>query len=331
MARRSDGFQAVVCAPQGARSDAGLDIIGHGKPFDGRKSRRVVRFDLSSLERTDARNYLQGVGFQPTVSDGHAVFVLRDGEQTFYIPTAVLLQGLVRMTRRLSKVLLNPVGRETSWRPILLDDNTVGIQSKSGLLRTGEARTAQQDSRLIWLSCYPTARRAWDSVYTHALDGRLDIDPPSAEVTATLTGLNKQKVQCVTWMTVRTLRPLERPTLFSAQLKNKVFVFDLSHLQIPKGHGRKVHQLSTIPKGPQGWELTDHEWEVIKEVMDGFHSDGPKTFARRTLNEVLEKFGEGKSFDEYPARVPKYFRQLRLTGKWPSIEATLAKLRRPEG
>ena len=328
MVRRSGVIQAAVCGADDVRVETGLDVIGHGKPFDGQKSRRVVQFNLASLERTDSSYYLEAVGFRPTVSNGQAVFVLRDGRQTFYIPTAVILQGLVRMTQRLAHVLLSPVGRDTFWRPILLDDNTVGIEAKSGLLITGLRRTAQQDDRLIWFSCYPSARRAWDSVYAHALDGRLDIDLPSAEVTATLTGLNKRRVQCVTWMTVRTLRPLEKPTLFSPQLKNKTFIFDLTHRQIPKGQGRKVHRLDTLPKGPLGWRLTDQEWEAVREVMDGFHTSGPRTFARGTLEDVLEKFGEGKSFKAYPARVSKYYRQLRITGKWPRIESKLRHIRR---
>lgn len=323
--RTEAGFMASAVGLQGERSLTTLKEVIQGGPFPGRQRRRTLAFDLRRLTKCPPDEYLQGVGMAAAVQDGQDVYALVAEGHRYLVPASVLLQGLVRMTARFSHVLFHPLGRDLYFSPTCRAGE-VYVDVKPGVLPDAK-RTPRNNDRLVWLTCYPTARRFWDSVYANAMRGRLGVDLPAARVRVRLKGSAKRHLTLVDWMTVATLEPREAPSIFQEELAGRTFTFDLSHQHTPKCHGRRRQRLEGLPKGEDGWKLSDDEWRHVSALLDERRTYGPRHFARQSLSSVVEKFGEGLSWKAYEPRVPAYYRKLRLTGKWELILAKLKTLR----
>lgn len=317
----------MVCAVnrQGERTLTTLKEVIEGESFPGRQRRKALTFDLRSLTKCSPDEYLQGIGMVGAIQDGQDVYELVAEGHRYLVPASVLLQGLIRMTARFSHVLFHPLGRDLYFLPTC-KAGEVYVDVKAGVLPDAR-RTAQTNDRLVWLTCYPTARRFWDSVYANAAHGRLSVDLPAARVHVRLKGSAKRHLTLVDWMTVATLEPQEAPSMFEREIVVRTFTFDLSHQQTPKGHGRRRQTLEGLPEGEDGWQLSDDEWQQVSTLLDRRRTYGPRHFARHSLSLVLEKFGKGLSWKDFEPRIPAYYRKLRLSGKWELVLSTLRTVR----
>lgn len=201
-----------------------------------------------------------------------------------------------------------------------------------------DARLPSIQSRFIWLTCFPSARRTWASVYDCAIRGHLGLTPPSAMVDASFAGHRTSDTVYATRMTVRRLVPSEQALPFAERYAPGSFVF----FEYSSTAAKKINDFRAvgnahpciktqldIVKGPTGWRMTDKEWNDVLVELEraGFSSDKP---AKANVDIALEKFGEGKAWPSMGSawRSAEYvYQRWSKQGKWDLLKQVLSDLR----
>ncbi len=273
------------------------------------------KFDLRTLRKSSAAEYLGGLGFLPPVSDGQAVYELMHGADRVLLPASVLLSELPGSLRYTGNHLL---------RLASLDNFAFQAPSPDGGLPTvrflrvfglpaAKFNLQSYQNTFLWLTGFRSARQMWASVREHATLGRLDLDLPAAEVNASFTVVRSGNICCAVRMNVRELTPLEAPIPSAIALQGRTFEF--RHFDTAPGD----EHLSLVAN-----PLTQSEWELLAPILLKKVFDRSKPL----YDIVLRKTWTNAAWNTFGPQfhlAARIYRNHMRTGKWPLfVEALLA-------
>ena len=339
--RVGDRLVPVYIDSSGYRTTGSLRSTKSLMPRQGYKSADVEEASLESMEPVSAREYLDAIGFAHADPSGHQVFSLRVDGRRALIPTAVLLCALVGRMSAVGDRLLEAASLDRIAVPTV-NGGRLQIEFDRKAKLTQDAVLPSVQARYTWLTCYPTARRLWNSVYASAVDGRLGLIPAKAIVKASLIGHRTADTIFVTRMVVRSLNPEEHPLPFAAAHHSGPFEFyehsalhadKLSAFRAALRDSGSLHPCckvqTDIPQGPEGWRMTAGEWQfVLGELRKaGFKS---QVSVKNNINRALEKYATGTPWTAMGPdwrSAQKIYQHWARRGQWDLLKRLLAEMR----
>lgn len=335
--RRDGRLVPVFVNSVGARRIGSLHEARLGLPRSGYRAATVEGAPLHEMEATDASEYLDAIGLAGADPSGHQVFALSAQGQRILIPAVLVLLGLLGNLAAVGDCLLEAGSLDRVALPVVFGDQLrVRFYRHTRLCRA--TRETGPQARFAWLTCHSSARRFWHSVYTHATEGRLGLDPAKAMIDATFYGRKVRGTVIATRMSVNVLSPGETPLPFAAPYVERRFDFNARGSTGAANLGRfrargqphpSTKRETDIPLGPDGWKMSDAEW---KQVCDQFKRAGfaIKSTGKDSVDIMLEKFGAGTPWSAMGPRgesaraVYKYWVP---QGRWDLLKRLLADLR----
>lgn len=300
---------------------------------------RRIKTDLRSWKPCSFDEYAYAIG-RPVANDWqHAIWSFVDGNGRFLVPALALLRGLAKPNKRLLPFI---------FRPQSLDDICVLNSNASGpsvsvldaLPKLHKRNYDNLEQRLLWLTCYPSARRAWASVYHSATQGRIDISLPSALIEARVQFVKHGNNHYVTKLGLSSAEALEQPFPFAQGAPSRFTFFsdrirDTTSLRNTPGRSKKLTLSMNIPRHPSGMlEVSDEEWSLIDGILAR-----PNWMAqnqRDSLDAILGKLANSipwadvkRQGSDAQAHVAVMFQRWKKSGKWDKILAVLERRRTP--
>ncbi|WP_170168245.1 hypothetical protein [Pseudorhodoferax soli] len=267
----------------------------------------------------------------------HEVFALRVGTLTYLIPAFVLLSELPGTLASLEPYLLSHGGLQSLCAltsSSIEDDGTA--QTSVVVRRFCQPRRVTTSpavlARLTWMRAFPTGNRLWTSVLNFAQHGRLDLIPPAALLTVALKVRKVGDVRIVDHLTVRELKPLERP--FAAEMFDGETNFVLSALHTkaaPVGYDRP--RLTDIEFAEFTSPLSDEEWWLYGHLLVKTQASRRNGNLRTDVDFILQKLASGLSWrhgqsNSKTSLVHTKFLILRREGRWEPFKEALLAYRR---
>jgi transposase len=303
------------------------------RPGDSLSAAITLRTSFCDWERASPREYAAAVGIESDVTEHHETFLILTGRTRIVLPAWLLQRTMFGPYNCITEFLYVPNGLEQFCSPIF-DGNefTVGVVPRKEL---GKARkTAELAQRMEWLYAYPTAYRAWNSVYRFACSGRIGFELPNAEVLLSVHGKHAGDTFYATSVDILELKPLECP-LEWAKIDRESYVFSSGNIQYMVASKTRDARLMPIKNE---WDLTDQEWDVIEPIASyrrladrpGRPSGYP---LRDVVNGVILKMGTGIAWSElWNQRTgfsvsPMLYKRMKADGRWDRIVEVLAESR----
>lgn len=268
--------------------------IGSGTP----KTYRTA-FSLHDCKPGNCRTYLEGLGL------GHLseqpVMEVDSARGRLFIPAQVLVMGLFGKHPLMRKLLLRPGSLEflASATKSASDDD---VANKFRVRRVlSQAPTMAK--KLDWILAYPSAHAAWNSIYRHALDGKLAMTLPQADCIATIHGVRKAGRFFVTRMSVQEVTPSEKPALADSNDRPLTHAFR-DKLILPKRTTNRSGPIETsrIVELQNFVSITDVQWEHIAAILAGcMRMTKISPFSHRErIHTIFRKFAIGCIWEELP-------------------------------
>ena len=333
---------SVDCRPtpvyideRGERTTGSLGRFRGTFPRSGSKSAESTSVMLHLAVPVDGREYLDAIGLPNVAAEGHDVFALDSSGGRVLVPTAVLLASLVGRLFGVGDRLFE-AGSLDHLASATVSGGSVHVQLSLNAGSLVERNRSLTRARFEWLTCYPSARQLWDSVYLNASNGRLSLRPALARIDASFTGYRKKGTLYVTRAAFKNLVPLEEPYPFAAGCARREFSF---HENAPLrakclAQFRSERLLRTnsgpaVPVGAAGWGTTDEEWHRALDLMS---KEGYKRqpMAKRSIDTALQKFATGASWVETspnPNSAVKTYGKWRKRGQWHLFVKILREIR----
>lgn len=322
----------IIIDSNGVRSNGtAADLSKAGRVPGGYLLGDIDDADLASLERVEGSSYRTAVGLN-VGAEGHHIYALEHEGETIYIPASVLLRTFLGASRHIAASLLLPTGLDRDVVPLSKDGRLTISIGRMNFARTQLTRQLQE--RLLWFSCFPSARRMWASVYQHAVQGCVGLTPANARFSATVRGLRKGNDLFVTGLQLRSLTPCEEPLPFASSLKHKTFDLELIP-EATKSRMKKLHSQESfdVPRLNGSWRTDDGEWTEAGRLLkaQGFQFNRA---AKESIDAALEKWGTGSSWQSQGSgafkRAVKTYHMWKKRGQWDAFKAILKELRSPQ-
>lgn len=278
--------------------------IKDGVPTPKRSGRLVFEGEFSAWAPGSAKEYLAGLGMglPEGVENQHEVFTMvSDRRWTIHVPALVLMRAFFKPHPLVFPALYTPVGVDyisfvdySATPPsVVIDGNFCG----NGYVRNAISTDpdASQGQALRWLQLSKSAKQASQSIYQHALSGRLSMSLPSGRVRMVFHGPIQGKHLYATKATLVSVDMGEHDSITGASEK---FAFH------PTGDPDRIPKTSirdlTVPANPSGGhEITDAEWEAIEPMLVR-KMGKPKHSQREILNVIFNKLVSGVPWNKAP-------------------------------
>ena len=285
---------------------------------------------LAPSEVAEVRDCL---GF-PRGATGQDFFEFSCCGESYVLPAGVLMCAMFRPFRGLSRYLVAPQGLENLFvpsgnvaRPQL--QFFVGARTTTGL-QTKHAEGVLNS--FSWMYCFPSASQMWSSVLCNARSGRLTLDLPIGSFQFYGRGIPLGGRTLITDLKLTLLETIEEPLPhFSNHTRQIEFERMLHNPGSTRGSARVASQ--PLPSRAGVYALSDAEWSAAKEVLE-LPSTNPRQYAMRAVvNGILEKFGQGLSWQEASGLVksapllPKTYSRMKADGRWNWLMAYLLRTR----
>jgi len=285
-----------------------------------------VRVRLSSLTEVAPAAYLNAIGFPHASQDGHAVYRFLVGDVVVYAPAIVLLHALLGRLHGFGQHLLARNGLSICTFA-LVEDNKLRVRLPRNFAiscRSQDTDTFQ--THMGWLISHLSARVMWDSVAIHAMQGRLNLSLPLADVAINIHGKKIGDEVFAHRIQVMELLPLEPALPFASFLRRQGAVNFRPDVIPNEVWGKDVRPISDplLRRGANGFRLTDSEWEHLK----GRHGLG--RVKRATVDALLLKMGDGvswRSFGGNAGHVHDLYARLKKTIGWAEFRRRVNRLR----
>lgn len=301
-------------------------------------SRRKVKTDLRTWKPCSFEEYSYAIGRPIAEGRQHAAWSFFDGSARFVVPCLALLRELAKPMKHLLPHM---------FRPQSLDDVCVldvsaasPTVSALGALRLRRDRLYDElEQRLLWLTCFPSARLAWASVYQAARQGRIDIALPHASLDMAAYYVKHGNNHYVVRLGLCAVEAHEEPFPFASGAPAHYVFVDERKRELPRLECRskatnQPKLRMDVPAHADGTvSVTDAEWEVLRTVlpMTRRKSSNP----RASLDAILSKLANGTPWIEvkYPgtdrqANVHSTFRRWQASRRWDEILQVLERMRK---
>jgi hypothetical protein len=296
----------------------------------------TLNTSFSQWERISAREYAKAFGITSSVTDCHGAFSIPHEGGNIVFPAWELQRTLLGAPATIANYVYRPGGLELLCSPVCTSNNfTIALPVGRELGR--RQRSDVLTERLTWFYAYPSAYRAWNSIYRHACSGRIDIDLPSADAQISAHGRIIDGVFYARRIYVLKLVPLE-PPLDWAKTDREAYHFVNGLMQYIKS--RQTGDPRLRPIGHR-WTLTDDEWMVVQKIvfsrtLPSQHGRPWKHDVREAVDGIIVKMGTGMSWAGLDnSRVKVYvsshlYKRMKADGRWDHIAEFLASSRRKQ-
>lgn len=204
--------------------------------------------------------------------------------QQVIVPAQELICLLLTGNEKLRPLLFTPTAPES----FLESDPLHRVKLVPALKRRG---TSHGMSLLRWITSYPSARRAWASVYAHALDGRLGLHLPNARMEVRFRGVTHGPHVLTVDCALAALEPTEAP-----------FVPD-SHGPAPWTFKTRAEErfrrVPLLHRADGSLQLSDEEWAEINDIL-GEDLVSAVENTRVALNALVYAHASGTSWSHVP-------------------------------
>lgn len=321
--RRQGEPHLVVVGPDGERGLRPFKYLRSAAPEPrGAKYVTLSHVALNDFRECDPAEYLALAGFKPSVSSDHRVYELRTASERLLVPASVMMLGVFSRPSQLAQWLcsaapLNCLAVAT------FDENEPTLTFSPGAVIGGRDKKCFQE-RFLWLTGFPSARRAWSSVAINISAKRLAFDMPDACVNGSVRGLSRGDTVLVTRLYIGEVTPTELPLPNATGLAGKRFLVNLRNENCRKMRPDTLLDDALVPNAT-GWHTTDEEWGRVCELLGSRYP----ARARPRLDEILLKLGTGRAWDDINGESQArslYFR-LRHQGRWALIRERLVAYR----
>jgi hypothetical protein len=269
---------ATVCWNK--TSDVELsELASRGLPDSDALLRRYI-LDLRKFRCASFEEYAF-VFNRPTLEKyRHSTWSVLCGRTRLVIPALALLRAFIRPGQVLFPKLFKPQSLDDVCE-FSKNDNEYFVQS---LIRLGDIRNTHNKTfmgPLSWFYCFPSARRAWASVYQSAKKGRLHFELPKATMTVSLRGMRVGATIYVTQLGLIGIEAHEDPLEFA--MGHSLFI-EAS----PTRSKAYMRNAQDEPVAIEFQELSDAEWDSIGPLLIR-ENRVPHIDYRPLLNCVLQK------------------------------------------
>jgi hypothetical protein len=330
-----DRYVTRLVDQHGVRSTGRIEALHASLPPRSYMVASAADVDLFSLRPMNPKDYLWQFGLRNADPAGQQIFLLVAAGRRLCVPTAVLLQGLLTTFTAVGKYLLSAGGLDQLAQPVL-ENGHLSFPRPIGSISEREQDTVAW-SRMPWLTCYPSARRMWASVYDGATKGRLTLEPPRARVSAKFFGRCDSGIVYVTRVSIGSIEADEEPLSFAHGCVPRRFDLPMyrsrssadvlteyrAHANLPE-----LKRQADIPLGPHGARMSYEEWLVVSQKMRLLGFAVPDS-AMNPVNLALEKHSSGKTWTSMgvaKGNLTLYSNWLR-NGKWDALKGILSEIR----
>jgi hypothetical protein len=322
----------------------GLEKSGQAKylspsePYKSRPGKSLsaaitLRTSLCDWKRASPREYAAAFGFESDVTEHHETHLILTARTRILLPAWLLQRAMFGPYYCITEFLYATNGLEQLCSPIINGNKfSIGLAPRKEF---GKARkTTKLVQRMEWLYAYPSAYRAWNSVYRFASSGRIGFELPSAEVLLSVHGKHAGDTFYAISVEILELNPLECP-LEWAKIDRKGYI--LSGDNVQHMIARKTCDARLVPIKNE-WDLTDQEWDLIKPIASyrpvADRPGRPSGYSLRdVVNGVILKMGTGIAWSEVWnqrkgfSASPMLYRRMRVDGRWEKIVEILVRSR----
>lgn len=321
---------ALASSGEGATKFIELAALGYRGLPEANTYARHITLNLRDLQVASFCEYAEAFGQKLSSEPRHSVWSLQLGRSRLVIPALALLRAFVRPNR----VLLPQMFKAQSLDDIcfLADKGSSSYVQAHGNL--GDIRNTRESTvmgPLSWFFCFPSARRAWASVYQAAKEGHLHFELPN--VRATLASRHHRVgLNCyVTTMSLVQFEALDDPADFATG--HPRFFMASAHTRALKRSATEEGDHSI------GRELSDEEWHALGPILVRTdHGRRYETSRNRVLlNCILQKLSTDISWRDLadlhgclPTTIASALARWRADGRLDLVMEKLTKLRTPE-
>lgn len=316
---RSDGALKLIFQDVDGGHEVGdIRELRNRLPF-GAEASHTLALDLCAHEPYSTKLYLDGVGHTRLDAGGQECRKWAVGHLKVVIPDQLLVVGLVGSSTLMRAALLSPQGPKalttTSRGDVLATTLTPNRN------RTFQADRIDSMARMAWIGSYPSATRAWSSVYARALQGRLGLTMPCARAVCRLAGTLADDTLYVTELSVTSIQALEPAHEFCSDVAQKVF-----RTCTREDRPRSITCDRFEP-------MSDEQWTVVQEAVRRLSPRlirVDRTYSLRDrIDAIRLHLSSGVSFYRInldaglreSARV--LHRRLQVKSLWPELDAVL--------
>lgn len=308
-----DGFEmhcgtlvARLVTNAGIRHEENLGTLAKvGVPDGDYEWRAPFTTDFADWACATTEGYLEAF---PSLADAsssgsHQIFRFRHGWSDFLVPALVLFRALFPLipeafeyafTPRMLELLCQPLENDGHWSVVLPDFK--------GVYR-GRDRPSTRES-LTWGSLFPSANKAWSSVYKNCCQGVLSMSLPLAQARVLPIGIKRGRTVHVTSLTISAVLALEPPFDFASGAANS---FLWNRNASPLGPHTNQYQEPAIHRKSSSYTwLTDAEWARVRHVCDPAQSltgRKPRDCRRTIADGLLQRYVTGSPWKEI-AQIP---------------------------
>lgn len=140
---------------------------------------RSVRFhvDLADLRVAGRLGTMLPKSLARLRATAHRLFIAEDSNPPLLIPAVLLIEALWMWSERAARQLMIPGSLD-----LMVGRVTADGRSRVASAMLSPERGPTELRRVAWLGQDDTARQSWESVYTHAIQGRVALDMPRARL-----------------------------------------------------------------------------------------------------------------------------------------------------
>ncbi|MEG1925653.1 MAG: transposase [Ruthenibacterium sp.] len=270
---------------------------------------------------------------ETSTNGSHQIFRFRHGWSDFLVPALVLFRALFPLipeafeyafTPRMLELLCQPIENEGHWSVVMPDF--------TGVYR-GRNRPATRES-LTWCSLFPSANKAWSSVYKNCCQGVFAMSLPLAQARILPIGIRRGRTVHVTSLSISAVLALEPPFDFASGAANS-FLWNRS--ASPLGPHTNQYQESAIHRRTAPYtRLTDAEWARVRHVCEPAQSltgRKPRDCRRTIADGLLQRYVTGSPWKEIaqipltPSSLEEHWYRWRREGRFEALLQLIKDIR----
>ncbi|RAS33191.1 transposase [Paraburkholderia bryophila] len=293
-------------------------------------SRMSVATCFSRWKVVDATDFFSEMAIEAyPAANKHQMFEVDHNGLRLVLPAILVLKALFKPNATVFQYLFRPSGLDMLLAPVYANGSTtVAILPRKLRQHVPVGDTGLE--RLRWLYCFPTARAAFDSVYTRATYGVVGIKLPTAEIDISVKGCLRGRKFFVSSLSIVRCSPLEAPFDWAGRQPQ--------HFRLREpAPGERLNPIlvdSDLIEGPSGWGLSDDEWACVAYLFPTGPQCRSGEQTRAFVNAILEKLGTGVGWTSVNSKhgtlsaVSSLYRDYRRSGKWHKLVATVLEMRK---
>lgn len=291
--------------------------------------RRVFVEEIFAWTRSCGDEYCRyfGLRLPAGLRNQQTVFMYQAEDGTrVHVPALAFMQGFFKSNGFLFRRLFTPCNVDTLGFVDYACEPPAVIVNRDDTLKVHESR----DEIVRWVLSSPAVRTSVQSIYMHALHGRVDFELPAGVFRLVLHGYQSGADLFATKVAAISVQLHASDSITSTEEK-----FFFHRMASPVRTVTPIHEFSAVPKqAGQGVELSESEWAQVSPLLRSSRDARQRYCRRALLNAILQKLSSGRTWKQTSAvcRIPHVnltttFRIWHLDGRFAKVLDLLSVLR----